>query len=108
RRRCTRRSRSARLRRAAAGPCRRTRSSAAAAASVIAGEIVERRRDAALLERHLVDRQTHLDARQRAGKHQVVEVAEMADAEHLALHLAEALAERHVEALQDGLAQMVG
>ena len=41
--------------------------------------------------------QAHLDAAQRAAQHQIVEMAEMADAEHLALDLAEPGAERHVD-----------
>ena len=52
--------------------------------------------------------QPHLDPAQRAAQHQVVEMAEMADAEDLALQPAEAGAERHVEAVEDDLAQPVG
>ena len=51
--------------------------------------------------------QAHLHAAQRAREHQVVEVAEMADPEHLVLQLAEPRAERHVEALEDDAAQLV-
>ena len=52
--------------------------------------------------------QAHLHAGQRARQHQVVEVAEMADPEHLVLELAQAGAERHVEALEDHAADLVG
>ena len=54
------------------------------------------------------DPQPHLHAGQRAGEHQVVEVAEMADPEHLVLELAEPRAERHVEALEDHAPDLVG
>ena len=42
-----------------------------------------------------------LDAGQRARDHEVVEIAEMADAEHLVGERPEAVAERHVAALED-------
>ena len=58
--------------------------------------------------RHATDRQTHLDTAQCAGQHQIVEVAEVPDTEGAAFELAEAHAERHVEALEDGLAKPVG
>src|SRR5258708_19903225 len=58
--------------------------------------------------RHPGDTQPHLDAAQRAGEHEVVEIAEMADAEDLVGEPAEAGAERHVETLEDGPAQPVG
>ena len=51
--------------------------------------------------------EAHLHRPQRARQHQIVEVAEMADAEYAALELAEAVAERHVEALQDHAPQLV-
>ena len=63
---------------------------------------------AAGLVRHLGEAEGHLDAAQRAHQHQVVEVAEMADAEDLAGDLGQALAERHVEVLQRHLAEGVG
>ena len=71
-------------------------------------EIGEGGLHAARLVRHLGEAERHLDAGQRAHQHQVVEVAEMADAEHLARDLAEALAERQVEVLQRHLAEGVG
>ena len=57
---------------------------------------------------HAREPQAHLDAAQRPGQHQVVEVAEVADPEHPALQLAEAGAERHVEALEDHAPHVVG
>src|SRR6266496_4927090 len=62
-----------------------------------AGEVVEGGDDAALLEGDAGEREAHLDAGERARQHEVVEVAEVADPERLALQLAEAGAERHVE-----------
>ena len=50
----------------------------------------------------------HLHAAQRPGQHQVVERAEVTDAEHAALQLAEPGAERHVETLEDRRAERVG
>src|SRR5438309_6615556 len=52
-------------------------------------------------------RQAHFHAGQRAHQGEVVEVAEMADAEHLATELAEAGAERHVKGLENDLAYVV-
>ena len=52
--------------------------------------------------------QAHLHAGQRARERQVVEVAEVADPEHLVLELAQSGAERHVEALEDHPADLVG
>src|SRR6185503_4306485 len=45
-----------------------------------AREIVERPLHTALLVRHAGERQAHLDARERARQHEVVEIAEVADA----------------------------
>src|SRR4051812_41326029 len=56
-------------------------------------EIVHRGDYAALLHRHAGERETHLDAGERAHQHEIVEVTEMADAEHLAAELGEAGAE---------------
>src|SRR4029453_10736544 len=53
------------------------------------------------LMRHAGGRQSDLDARERAHEHQVVEVAKMADAKHLARELAETRAERHVATIED-------
>src|SRR5262245_46098606 len=50
----------------------------------------------------------HLDAAKRPDEHEVVEAAEMADAEHTARELRQADAERHVEVLEDDAAQSVG
>src|ERR1051325_302034 len=62
-----------------------------------AGEHLERGEHAARSVRHVRQLQAHLDSAERAGQCQVVEIAEMADAEDLSLQLAEARAERHVE-----------
>jgi uncharacterized protein YciI len=53
-------------------------------------------------------RRAHLDAGQGSAQGKLVEVAEVADAEDLALQLREAVAERHVEVLQHHLAEGVG
>src|SRR6266404_6201350 len=57
--------------------------------------------------RHVSEIEPHLDARQRAHQHQVVEVSDMADPEQLALDLVEPGAERHVEILQHHFAEIV-
>src|SRR6185312_16101605 len=59
-------------------------------------EVVERGAYAARAVRDLRRREPHLHAAQRAAQHEVVEPAEMPDAEHLAGELAEPLPERHV------------
>ena len=58
--------------------------------------------------RHLGEIETHLDARQRAHQHQIVEVADMADPEHLALDLVQAGAKRHVEVFEHHFTEIVG
>ena len=60
------------------------------------------------LERHAGEREPHLDAAQRAHQHQLVEVAEVTDAERASLQPAEAGAERQVEALEDDRPERVG
>src|SRR5262245_48364069 len=72
------------------------------------GEILERCGHAGLADGNPGELQAHFHAAQRAGEREVVEVAEMADAKDLALHLAQPGAERHVEALEDDLAHLVG
>src|SRR5262245_54088885 len=56
-------------------------------------QIVKSLRDAAGRKRNAGCRQTHLDARKRAGKHEIVEVAEMADPEYFSFQLAETRSE---------------
>src|SRR5437879_780656 len=51
--------------------------------------------------------QPHLYAAEGSGQHEVVEVADMPTAENLALKLAEAGAERHVEPFQNHTAKLV-
>ena len=80
----------------------------AAVLGIGTGEVIHRRLDASALVRHAGQRQAHLDAAERAGQHEVVEIAQVADAEDLVLHLAETGAEREVEALQDDGAQGIG
>src|SRR5262245_6492195 len=72
-----------------------------------AGQILHRGLHAFLLHRHAGEAEAHLHAGERAHQREIVEVAEMADAEHLAAQLGEAGAERHVERLEDDLAQAV-
>src|SRR5690606_26964999 len=64
------------------------------------GEVAERGRHAARTVRHFGEREPHLDARERAREHQVVEVPQVTDPEYLARNLAEPRAERHVERLE--------
>src|SRR5581483_10620995 len=71
-------------------------------------QMIERREHAALLVRHRRQLQAHLDAGERAGEREIVEVAEVADAEHLAGEPSEPRAERHVVGVEDDLAQPVG
>src|SRR4029077_892099 len=71
-------------------------------------EKLEGRRDTAGAVRNAGAVEAHLDPAQRAAQHQIVEMAEMADAEDPALHLAEPGAERHVETVEDDVAHPVG
>ena len=72
------------------------------------GEVIQRGIDAALVKRYPGSRQAHLDPAQRAGQHQVIKIAEMADAKNAALDFCQASTERHIESLQDQIAQMIG
>src|SRR5262245_58147361 len=58
--------------------------------------------------RDILERQAHLDAAQRPAQHEIVEPAQVADPEHAARELAQARAERQVEAREDIAAQCVG
>src|SRR5215468_871980 len=53
-------------------------------------------------------RQRFRDAALRSAKHEIVEVPEVTDPEDLAGELAEALPQRHVEALEHDFAEDVG
>src|SRR5882672_10204489 len=72
------------------------------------GEMLEGREHAALLVRHSGELKAHLDAGERAGEREVVEIAEVPDAKYLSCQAPEAGAERHVVGLEDDLAQPVG
>src|SRR5690242_5784210 len=58
--------------------------------------------------RHAGKCQSHFDAGKRAEQRQVVEVAEVTDAEHATGELRQSSAERHVEALEYQLAKRIG
>src|SRR5205814_8731066 len=73
----------------------------------LAGEHVERGEYAARLVRHVGELEPHLDAAERAGERQVVQIAEVPDSEDLPLQLAEPRAERHVEALEHDLTERI-
>src|SRR4029077_19909428 len=72
-----------------------------------AREIIHRGLHAALAVRHAGEREAHLDPRERADDREIVGVAQMPDAEHLAGDLREASAKRAVEMLQRGLAECI-
>src|SRR6478672_9874422 len=74
----------------------------------MAREMLHRRLDSAPGNPDAGELEPHLAAGERAEQRQVVAVAEMADPEHAALDLAEAGAEREVEALVDQPAHRVG
>src|ERR1700681_578326 len=57
---------------------------------------------------HASQSQPHLDAAQRSSKHEVVERPKMSDAKDLARKSPEAGSERHVEALENELAEAIG
>src|SRR5690348_12383172 len=68
------------------------------------GKILRCCRYAILPMRYAQETQAHLDPGQRTRQHQVVEAAEMADAEDLAGELAQARTQRHVESIEHDLA----
>ena len=71
------------------------------------GEQGERGIDAAGPEGHAGRGQAELDAAERADQHQLVEVAEVPDAERAALQPSETGAERHVEPIEHDRAEPV-
>ena len=85
-------------------PCSRTPFNA----SRIPAQIIHRRLHATGLMRHARGAQPHLHAAQRAGKLQIAEIAQMANAEDAVIQLAKAIAQAHVEAFQNGGAQRIG
>src|ERR1700730_4148371 len=60
------------------------------------------------VDRHLGELQPHLYPGERSDQGQVVEMAEVADPEYPPGKFAQAGAERHVEAVQDDVADLVG
>src|SRR3954470_1968753 len=72
------------------------------------GQMLERGEHAALLVRHAGEREAHLDARQRPGEREIVEVAQVPDAENLAGETPQARPERHVVRLEDRAPERVG
>jgi hypothetical protein len=72
------------------------------------GEHIERGLYTTLFVRHPSQVQAHLDTAERTTKHQVVDRAQMANAEELALQWAEPGAQREVEAFEDQFAQLIG
>ena len=70
------------------------------------GEDVHRGCDPALTMRHAGIMQAHLDAGQRAHERQIVEIAEMTDAEDPSLQSCQPGAQRHVVAVQDRFSEV--
>src|SRR5450759_5107702 len=71
------------------------------------GEVGHRGRDATLLVRDAGKSQPHFDAGERAHQREIVEVAKVADAEHLAREPSQAGAERHVIGFEYGFSERV-
>src|SRR6266851_4103353 len=67
-------------------------------------QVIEPCLDAALLVRNLRECKTHLHAAQCAGQHEIVEIAQMANAENFSLQPSQAVPERHIELIEDHLA----
>src|SRR5688572_24468788 len=75
---------------------------------VALGKIRHGRLHAVFLHRNAGQRKAHFDPCEAAEQGEIVEVAQVADAEYLAGELAQPRAERHVEGLQGQLADPVG
>src|SRR5258706_1049863 len=71
-------------------------------------KILHRRADTFLLRWNAGEQEAHLDSGESAHQRQIVEVAEVSDAEHLAGKLAQAGAQRHVEGVENHFAHAVG
>src|SRR5579871_1121632 len=71
------------------------------------GQRIESGQHAAFLVRDAGEAQAHFDAAKRACQCQVIERAEMADAEYLSGKLGEAGTKGHIEVLEDHGAQLV-
>ena len=52
--------------------------------------------------------QTHFNSTQGAGKHQLIEITDMANSEYLAFHFAETCTQRHIESVQNQGTQGIG
>src|SRR5215208_4161252 len=74
----------------------------------ISGEVRHGGLDSAGSERDAARLQPDLDAAERARDHEIMKIAEVADAEHRVGERSEAVAERHVAALEDLGPQAVG
>src|SRR5437667_1592133 len=71
-------------------------------------EIVHRRLRSTFAMRDGGKSEPHFHAGERAAEHEIVEVTQMTDAEDLAGDLAQALAQRHVEAVEHDLPEGIG
>src|SRR5258708_37711114 len=69
--------------------------------SFVTGKKFHRRSNAPGSRRNSCHLKPHLDASQGTAQHQVVEIAEMSDSEDFAFRFSEALAERHIEAVEN-------
>src|SRR5215469_5021802 len=70
-------------------------------------EVIHRRLDPASAMRHTGQLQRHFDGGDGAENHRLVQVAEMADAQHAAAQPVEPTAERDVELVEAELARLV-
>src|SRR5258707_6112620 len=69
--------------------------------SFVTGEKLHRCRNTPGSRRNSRHLKPHLHAGQRAAQHQVIEIAEVSDSEEIAFRFSEALAEGHIEAVEN-------
>src|SRR5262249_4515578 len=74
----------------------------------LGGEVIHRRLHPASAVRHSGQLQRHLDGTEGAENHRLVQIAEMADAEHAAAQPVEPAAERDIEFVEGELAHLLG
>src|SRR5262249_55495053 len=71
------------------------------------GEELQGGCDAPAVERHARDGQAHLDAAERGGQHQIVEITQMAHPKDLAFPFSKACSERQIEAFENDATERI-
>ena len=71
-------------------------------------QIVKGCHHASLFVRHACETESHFDAAERPGQHEIVEAAQVPDPKNPALQFREACSERHVKVIENDFSEPVG